>query len=667
MSFSRYAQIRWLAIFLGPWLIIFFLTRLVLLASHFGDVNTTLFGVLGIFGLGLVYDLSFLSYAALPVALFLALCPAMFWQRPWHQGLLRSLIGFSLFVMLFTAVSEWMFWDEFGVRFNFIAVDYLVYSNEVINNILESYPVYPLLAMLVVISAVGVVVLGKVIDPILGAPLLSRRGRGLLFAGVAGVCLLVTAAVGQNFTAGGGNTVQRELAGNGPFQFFAAFRNNELDYYQLYATLPDKDLGGLLRQEVAEPNARFISVDPLDIRRDIDNPGEFRRLNVILVTVESLSAKYLGCFGDSRNLTPNLDRLRQESLFFSNFYATGTRTDRGLEAITLSMPPTPGRSIIKRLGRETGYASLGRQLEARGYDSVFLYGGRGYFDNMNAFFGGNGYRIMDQSSVSEEEITFKNAWGMCDEDLYSQALRQADIDHAVGKPFFFQLMTTSNHRPYTYPEGRIDIPSGYGREGAVKYTDYAIGEFLNQARQKPWFEKTVFVFVADHTAGSAGKEDLPVAKYQIPLFILSPNILKAQDISMLASQIDLAPTLLGLLNLDYTSIFFGRNVLRDYGASGRTLVGNYQHLGLFDGQSLAILSPRQGMRRHDDALGLSDESGDSVADPLMRRDIAYYQGASHAFKAGLLRWQSNGLKEIGEENSNLSHSVPVSPRTHPES
>ncbi len=481
------------------------------------------------------------------------------------------------------------------------------------------------------------------------------------------MCLLVTVTVGQDFTAGGGNTVQRELAGNGPFQFFAAFRNNELDYYQLYATLPDEDLGGLLRQEVAEPNARFMSANPLDIRRDIDNPGEFRRLNVILVTVESLSAKYLGCFGDSRNLTPNLDRLRSESVFFSNFYATGTRTDRGLEAITLSIPPTPGRSIVKRLGRETGYASLGRQLEARGYDSVFLYGGRGYFDNMNAFFGGNGYRIMDQSSVPENEITFKNAWGMCDEDLYSQALRQADINHAVGKPFFFQLMTTSNHRPYTYPEGRIDIPSGYGREGAIKYTDYAIGEFLNQARQKPWFEKTIFVFVADHTAGSAGKEDLPVAKYRIPLFIYSPNILKAQEVSMLASQIDLAPTLLGLLNLDYTSTFFGRNVLRDDGASGRALIGNYQHLGLFDGQSLAILSPRQGMRRHDDALGLSDESSVSAADHLMRRDIAYYQGASHAFKAGLLRWQSNGLKEIGEENSNPSRSVSLSPRTHPES
>lgn len=643
MSLSRYAQIRCLAIILGTWLIVFFLTRLILLATHFGDVNTGVFGVLGIFGLGLVHDLSFLSYAALPMAVYFVLCPAPLWRRQWHQRLLRTLIGISLFAMLFTAVSEWLFWDEFGVRFNFIAVDYLIYSDEVINNILESYPVYPLLAMLVVISTGAVVMSGKVIDLAMDAPLLSRRGRGLLLAAIAVACLLVTVVVGQDF--GGGNTVRRELAGNGPFQFFAAFRNNELDYNQLYATLPDEDIGRLLRQELTEPASRFISADPMDIRRNIDNPGTLKRLNVILVTIESLSAKYLGSFGDSRNLTPNLDQLRPQSLFFSNFYATGTRTDRGLEAITLSMPPTPGRSIVKRLGRESGYASLGRQLESRGYDSVFLYGGRGYFDNMNAFFGGNGYRTIDQTSVPEEEITFKNAWGICDEDLYAQTLRQADIDHAVGKPFFFQVMTTSNHRPFTYPEGRIDIPSGYGREGAVKYTDHAIGAFLEEARRRPWFESTIFVFVADHTAGSAGKEDLPVDKYHIPLFIFAPGLIEPRKIPTLASQIDLAPTLLGLLNLDYTSTFFGRDVLREDAARGRVLIGNYQHLGLFDGQNLAILSPKKGMRRHYDALGLSDELTVSINDPLIQRDIAYYQSASYMFQHGLLRWSHDAVQK----------------------
>ena len=226
----------------------------------------------------------------------------------------------------------------------------------------------------------------------------------------------------------------------------------------------------------------------------------------MLVTIESLSAKYLGSFGDSRGLTPNLDALRKQSLFFTNFYATGTRTDRGLEAITLSVPPTPGRSIVKRIGRESGFASLGQQLGAQGYDSVFLYGGRGYFDNMSAFFGGNGYRVMDQSSVKEADIRFKNAWGMADEDLYTLALREADADHAAGTPFLLQLMTTSNHRPYTYPDGRIDILLGRRPRRRSEVHRLRHRPVLEQARRKPWFASTLFVFVADTPAGSAGSQ-----------------------------------------------------------------------------------------------------------------------------------------------------------------
>ena len=622
------------------WLLVFLLTRTVLLFFHLADADVGLFDVLRLYGIGLVYDLSFLLYAALPPALYLLLCPARLWRSKGHAIFLHALMGVALFAMLFVAVAEWLFWDEFGVRFNFIAVDYLVYSDEVINNILESYPIYPLLAILVVLAMAATVGLRHTLEHALAAPML-RKPRALLYLGALAIAALIgSVVIGQNFPLGmGGNVFQRELASNGPFQFFAAFRNNELDYQQFYATLPDPRAAALLRAELSEPIARFVGSDPLDIRRAIDNPGLEQRRNLVLVTIESLSAKYLGSFGDRRGLTPNLDALRDQSLFFSNFYATGTRTDRGLEAITLSMPPTPGRSIVKRIGRESGFASLGQQLEAKGYDSVFAYGGRGYFDNMNAFFGGNGYRIVDQSSVPEDEMHFQNAWGMADEDLYAQAMKIADQDHAAGKPFFLQLMTTSNHRPYTYPDGRIDIPSGRGREGAVKYTDYAIGQFLDRARGKPWFNNTVFVFVADHTAGSAGKEDLPVANYHIPLFILAPGLVVPHEVSTLSSQIDLAPTLLALLNMDYVSTFYGRNVLSDETRPGRALLGNYQHLGLFDGKDLAILSPRRGMRRHDDALGLSHETKVDSEDPLLRRDIAYYQGASHAFGQHLIDWQ----------------------------
>ena len=638
MDFFKTAPMRFLLLVTGAWLAIFFLTRTVLLLTHLDEAGS---GFLPVFGIGLLYDLGFVAYAALPMGLYLLLCPPALWRRRGHRWFLQGLLTVSLFAMLFTAVAEWLFWDEFGVRFNFIAVDYLVYSDEVLNNLLESYPIGKLLSLLAVLAVVLSFVLRKPFNAAMTAPLPPLRGRLLNALGLLIVAGLSLQLLSQDAPrAQGGNAYQNELASNGPYQFFAAFRNNELDYPQFYKTLPADVVAKQIRAELSEPNARFIGKDPQDIRREIDNPGTPRKPNIVLVTIESFSAKYMGSNGDQRNLTPNLDALRKQSLYFNNFYATGTRTDRGLEAITLAIPPTPGRSIVKRVGRESGFASLGQQLNAVGYDSVFVYGGRGYFDNMNAFFSGNGYRVVDQSSVDEAEIHFKNAWGMADEDLYNQTLKLADVDYAKQQPFLLQLMTTSNHRPYTYPDNRIDIKSGNGRDGAVKYTDYAIGQFLEQARKKPWFDTTIFVFVADHTAGSAGKEDLPIANYQIPLFIYAPKLIEARETAQLASQIDLAPTLLGLLNLDYESTFFGRNLLQDNPLPPRVVVGNYQHLGLFDGKDLAILSPRQGLRRHDEALTESRESRATADDPLITRAITYYQTASYGFKQQLLGWKA---------------------------
>ena len=291
----RYAQTSYLSVLLLSWLLVFLLTRTVLLFFHLADADVGLFDVLRLYGIGLVYDLSFLLYAALPPALYVLLCPARLWRSKGHAIFLHALMGVALFAMLFVAVAEWLFWDEFGVRFNFIAVDYLVYSDEVINNILESYPIYPLLAFLVVLAMAVTVGLKQTLERVLAAPML-RKPRALLCLGaLAIVAFIGSGVIDQNFPLGmGGNVFQRELASNGPFQFFAAFRNNELDYQQFYATLPDARAAALLRAELSEPIARFVGSDPLDIRRAIDNPGLERRSNLVLVTIESLSAKYLG-------------------------------------------------------------------------------------------------------------------------------------------------------------------------------------------------------------------------------------------------------------------------------------------------------------------------------------------------------------------------------------
>ena len=566
-------------------------TALLFQARAVVDWDSTL---LRAYGCGLFYDLGAGLLFSLPGWLLLTVLPAGFFDRRWGRALAHLCLLVGLGVLWFSAVAEWVFWDEFGVRFNFIAVDYLVYTTEVVANINESYPMAAIFAgvLLAAVASYGVILKAGWVDTWLDAPPARWPERYGSAAGWLGLVVVVGWGLDQGALPRFRNAYHQELAKDGVWSLFAAFRNNELDYAAFYPTLPVDDAFAEIRHELAADGSRFLTDDPHDLLRWVSHPGTEQRLNVIQITVESLSADFLGHFNSQSELTPELDALAERSLVFENLYATGTRTTRGMEALALSLPPTPGRSLVKR-PRNDHLFSLGSVFRSRGYDTAFLYGGYGYFDNMNTFFGGNGYRIVDRGAVGDDDITFANAWGACDGDLYRWTLREADADFTAGKPFHFFVMTTSNHRPFTFPEGEIDLPSKEsGRAGAVKYTDHAIGEFLRAAAAKPWFKDTVFVIVADHCASVAGRTELPVQNYHIPMLVYAPGGQIAPGrVTDVMSQIDYAPTLLGLLNWSYASRFYGWDV-RTATGDRRALIGNYQKLGLFEDDLLQVLSPR---------------------------------------------------------------------------
>ena len=618
-------------------LITFAVLRGALLIKQLSDIDTPFYQILFAFILGVIHDLAFFSYLLIPFVLYLLVIPNRVYQNKFHK--IFSIIGFicCLYLLFFIELSEWTFWDEFGVRFNFIAVDYLVYTHEVVNNIIESYPLGWLLSGILIVTIICFLLVRKLL-----AHTFYAEESFLARLKITGALLLLPIisyfVVGASWYQFSTNTYLNELAANGPYQFFSAFRNNELDYRHFYKLGDDQQLSKLIRKQVGAEEIANNAGQLYDIKRMINAPGPEKRLNVVLITVESLSAEYLATFGGKENITPFMDEWFKEGLLFSNFYATGTRTIRGLEALTLSIPPTPGQSIVKRPDNGNLF-SLGYVLQQHGYDTAFLYGGRGFFDNMNAFYAGNGYRIVDQTDFSKEEITFANAWGVSDDIIFNRVIKEADQDFQNQKPFFFQIMTTSNHRPYTYPEGKIDIPSGKGRSGAVKYTDYAIGEFIKQAKSKPWFDDTVFVMVADHCAGSARKTELPVDKYHIPLFIYSPKHVTAMKNDTLSSQIDVAPTILGVLNMSYESQFYGRDILQLAKHEGRALVSNYQKLGLFKDNKLVYLSPQQKVNIVDDPLGSHKELDSNSELALVLENMAYYQSADYIWTHRLSRHQ----------------------------
>jgi phosphoglycerol transferase MdoB-like AlkP superfamily enzyme len=420
-----------------------------------------------------------------------------------------------------------------------------------------------------------------------------------------------------------------ELAGNGLYEFFAANYRNELSYGRHYATVPTEEALALVQ--------KALQASGEGVERHIVHDRPERRLNVVLVSVESLGAEFLGRYGDRRGLTPNLDRLAGESLWFSKLYATGNRTVRGMEALSLALPPTPGQSIVRRPKNEVLF-SLGSVFEDKGYSVIFAYGGYGYFDNMNAFFDANDYRAVDRRSIPSQRVEFENVWGVADEHLYDHVIAEMDREYAASprQPVFVHVMTTSNHRPYTYPPGRVDIPSGSGREGAVKYTDYALGRFIESARTRPWFDDTVFVLTADHGANARGTSRIPVDKYLIPLMVYSPAHVKPRRIDRLMSQIDVPPTILGLLDFDYYSKFFGRDMLKAPSDSDRAFVANYQTLGYLKGDRMVLLAPKRKVEvfQVDHHFNILRPVEDEQA---VREAISYYQAASHVFRSGLYR------------------------------
>jgi phosphoglycerol transferase MdoB-like AlkP superfamily enzyme len=616
-------------------LCLWLLLRVVLWLAT-GTTNVGARNAPAVFARGLWFDVAALAFLAAPWLLASALLPDRWCDARAVVALRWTALWIAAALLLFGAVAEFTFWQEFSARFNFIAVDYLVYTQEVIGNIRQSYPVPAILAAIAADASTIVALLHRRFRLATSALGWRKRVALALLAVALPAASTLLASIDQMHATG--NAYADELSGNGLFTFAAAFRRNELDYDRFYRTIPQERADAILTALGVEREPLTVAVQRDDDEDPVAQRGPLTRRprNIVLISVESLSAEFLGVYGSKAGLTPHLDRLAGEGLRFTRFFATGTRTVRGLEALSLGVPPVPGQSIVRRPGNEH-LATVGEILEHQGYRIAFLYGGYGHFDNMNAYFRGNDDEIVDRSDMPRDSIVFENVWGVADEMLFANALVTFDAAAASGKPFFAHIMTTSNHRPFTYPGGRIDIPSPGGRDGAVKYTDYAIGRFADAAKAHGWFADTLFVITADHCAAVAGKTRLPVGSYRIPLILYAPGMVPPGVNDRLASQIYVPPTLLDLLGVPGDDHFFGQGLFEEAHLPPRAFVSNYQELGYYRDGVLTVLLPK----RRVEAFRIDPQSFVATAtEPdarLVDEAVALYQTASQAFKLGRLR------------------------------
>jgi phosphoglycerol transferase MdoB-like AlkP superfamily enzyme len=607
------------------------LLRLVLFARFGPQAEVSWLTLAPVLLAGTINDAVESLYLFLPLVLIVSLSPDS-WHRT-RAGRASMLAATLLIVgsLVFLAAVEMYFFEEFDARFNVVAFDYLIYPTEVFGGIRREYPVG---SVLVGATVVAVLVVGALRQHLLRGFDVRVRVRSRMPVLVT-YCALLGAAISMYPTDAlsiSSNRITNELIQNGHSSFFRAARTNEIDYRAYYLSRPSDSNVRMLAKALQRGGGRFVALEEGRLDREFPARADgLGRLNVVVISMESFGAEFSALYGSGRNLTPELDAFARQGLWFSNAYASGTRTVRGLEALTTSLPPIPTVSILRRPGSEH-ISNWGTVMKKLGYHTSFLYGGYGYFDNMSHFYASNDFEVIDRASI--ERARFQNIWGVSDEDLFDRALGHFDALHARGEPFFSIVMTTSNHKPFTFRPGLDALgipPTGGGRAAGVRYADYALGRFLREANGHPWFDDTLFVVVADHGARVYGREDIPLRTYEIPLVMYAPAHVAPRRVDTLIGQIDVAPTVMGLLGLGYRAPFFGQDVLSHPEAAHVAFFNHNHDVALMrDGKLVVLgLNHQVAFRTYDKR---TDRYAVAASDGALRDlAVSYYQTAFELF------------------------------------
>jgi phosphoglycerol transferase MdoB-like AlkP superfamily enzyme len=648
---------------------------------------------------GMLSDAPVVLLQLLPWAWFLTLSGGTSLNRSWWRYTLLTLLCSSL---VFGAAVEYSFWAEFNSRFNHIAIDYLLFPGEVATNIWQSYNVPAWAGVAVALGALLAWPMHRALDGMHFAQLTwSRRLIGFVSTtALAGVAATVAILVPATPT---GERIHDEVAANGQAQLVRAFFTAHLAYEQFYPTHPAAQATALADAEFSRPRSNDPQRDFTAVmRRD-------RPLDIVVVLEESLGSEFVGRLGGPRPNTPGFDRWSERGTLLTNLIANGNRTVRGLEGVLCSFLPLPGDSVWKR-DKSENVATIAQVLGQHGYRREFFYGGAGIFDGMKPFALANGWESFIEDGVIRSDFppdAFRTAWGAADSYVFNSLLSHQQAARDDGVPFFGTLLTTSNHKPFLTPDTQHPILTpgrawrmgliavgiliaviltlvfagrhwgylriiifggvllgGYGilmwvklqpsdtRENAVRYADKALTAYLDHAAAAGLLDRTVLLVVGDHGARVYGAAEIPAASYRIPALLLAPETrFQGSTIDTLASQIDLAPTLLSIAGIDYKAPFLGRDLLADNQAPGRAWLIHNRDIGLLTDTDLVVLGLHKSITWYQRPDRTSDAfSPVAPADvtpaqhALAERAIAGFQDASHLYEQRLYRLPAAHLR-----------------------
>lgn len=533
-----------------------------------------------IFPIGLRFDLIILCYISFLPALLICLLP----HNVLHK--LRKFINiyfiFFLILFLLMEMATPNFVEQYDTRPNRLFLDYLIYPKEVMGTLLKSY--LPSLIITTIALILGVYFGNKLGRKAFYPRFENYKTKLILFPFVAFLLF---------FGARSSLTSKRPInASNAVFSTdqmtnsmglnsfytvaFAAYSlKNEGNSAKMYGKMDTNEAYSRVKKYMTATASDFTNPDLPLLHNQNPDSLQAKPYNLVIFLQESLGAEYVGVLG-GKPLTPNFDKLSNEGLLFTNLYSTGTRSVRGIEAVVTGFLPSPSESVVKLSNSQTDFFTLASLLKGKGYDTSFIYGGSANFDNMASFFNGNGFsNIVDESDFDSDgkKYAFKGTWGYSDEDL---AVKANDYFKSQNnKPFFSLMFSTSNHEPFEFPDGRIQLfdKTKNTVNNAMKYADFSIGKFFELAKKEAYFKNTIFIVIADHNTRTYGKYLVPIKKFRIPALIIGPNIPKGKKYETLTSQIDIPPSLLSMIGMKVETPMPGRNI-KDIkpGTKGRAIM-----------------------------------------------------------------------------------------------
>jgi phosphoglycerol transferase MdoB-like AlkP superfamily enzyme len=528
------ARLKFLLFYLLTWVGFFQLARLIFLLSHFNETAKLKAGnIFGSFLYGLRMDLSMAAYLTIPVCVFVLL--AAFIPLFRKAIIYRIYTAVLIFIILLILVADIEIFNQWGFRIDASPLKYLSSPKEVWASI-SHLPILLYLSLFVVFFLLINYGVGKVIRrislllqagvPVIPALLIPVLFAGLLIIPVRGGFQLTP--MNQSIVYFSTNNFANQAAVNAPWNLMYTLVSETGARKNPYEYMPGAE-AAKIKDSLYRSGNRSMML--------LNNP----KPNIILIIWESFTAKATTLTIDGKEVTPHFNRLKNEGIWFSNAYASGDRTDKGIAAVLSGYPALPKTSVIRLPSKVTKLETIPGIYKKQGYQTSFYYGGETEFANIKSFIIHNGFeKIMDKSNFSSKDLNSK--WGAHDGVVAKKIV--SDLANQQ-EPFLTTWLTLSSHEPFETPVPEVF----HGKDHTTKflnslhYTDAVVFDFIGSFKKLPSWKNTIVVIVADH-GHPLPETGSKLDNFKIPILFLG-GALKQQGLTIdaLCSQLDIAATL----------------------------------------------------------------------------------------------------------------------------